>query len=238
MPYIDRAPQFHHTLLSYRHWYKDRNDYEIIIVEDAKNVDESHNKLKSVISTFKELPIRLIKSKVVTYNPAPAFNLGIRCAKGKYIIITNPEVFHYTNILEGLDGRQKDDTYYVCACRLEKLPAKYPAVYTSDINRDKKFKTSWYQHTKFRNKQYHFCSCISKENYNKIGGFDERYIIGMGYDDTDFIETIRKSDLRIVAEDAFVTVHQYHEWILPTEQVQKLSNINKKIYEEKWGVKA
>ena len=106
MPYYKRDSHLHNTLLSYRFYYKDRNDYEIIIIEDVKNrLDkDEHDKLLKVINNYSDINIRLILSGFENcYNPSPMFNLGVKHSSGEFLVITNPEGFHKVNILSGLD---------------------------------------------------------------------------------------------------------------------------------------
>ena len=51
-----RDRHLNNTLVTFKHYYKDRADYEVIIVEDAKNTADigEHNKLLNVINKFKD----------------------------------------------------------------------------------------------------------------------------------------------------------------------------------------
>jgi hypothetical protein len=238
IPYISRAPQFHNTLLSFRHWYGNRRDIEVIVVQDRKNTDADMEQILKFMAQFPELNIRSVMCSIDTRNPSPHYNQGVDIANGKYIIITNPECFHETDVIGGLDRLHEDNTYIVCACKYRRsnldFPQKYEDVHFSSTKGIKTGELDWYQHTQHRDLQYHFCSSLSKENYLKIGGFDERYIHGMGYDDLDFITTIRKSDMKIMSRDDLVVVHQYHEWTTSISEVCRLTQINSIEFGKKW----
>ena len=53
MPYYRRGVQFYNTLASLRYYYGDRNDWDIVIVEDSKNDDQ----LSSLVKLFDDIKI-------------------------------------------------------------------------------------------------------------------------------------------------------------------------------------
>lgn len=238
MPYYNRAPQLYNTLLSFRHWHSDRRrDYEVILVEDRKGTDKHFEDLFHMMGKFPDIQIRLAMCAVDSYNPAPQYNQGADMSQGEYIVLTNPECAHDSDILGGLDMMHTDNSYIICACKYMKSNLDYPDKY-EDVRYERiKGKLEWYQHSIHRNKQYHFCTSISKKNYERVGGFDERYIAGMGYDDDDFVRTVRNAGLDMLSVDDMIVVHQYHEWVKPVPEVKRLTDINGKLYNEKWGDK-
>jgi len=235
-PYIKRAGWLHNTLLSYYHHYKNRDDYEVIIVEDVKNREDGkeHHKLKEILKFFtknadKYIDIKLVESNFINnHNPAPLFNLGVSKASGEYICITNPEVFHKENILAGFDKifDNQPNSYIVCGCEnIHKFK-----LFSDSFDSFKYEHHSWYQHTKFRNARYHFCSCLSKENYLKMGGFDERFSKGYAYDDDAFRDDVEKSGIGFILRDDLLTLHQAHESTVKSLNVDKLLKRNKCLY--------
>jgi len=212
MPYYKRDFHLYNTLISFAHHYKDRDDFEVVIVEDIKNIEDEgdHNKLLDVIDKFSHVNIKRIDSNFVNcYNPAPLFNLGVKESSGKYLILTNPEVFHKVNIFDGLDSLfgQDKNVYVVCGCE---NVIKYPQ-YAESFEKFTYEHHQWYQHSKHRNALFHFCSAISKENYLKIGGFDERYKDGIAHDDNDFRDTVFKNKIKVLVNDNLHTLHLAHD---------------------------
>ena len=204
MPYINRSEQLHNTLISYYRWYRTRNDYEVIIVEDSKNQDN----LREVAKPFDN--IRIIKNEGYDgYNPSVHFNLGVRESQGEIIVITNPEIFHKSNVLAGFDKefQRRDNAYVVCACEHGKRGTK----------RCDKFNDFEYIFDKFghhstkRNTGYHWCTGITKRMYEKIGGFDEEFADGYAGEDDEFIWRIRNNkSIQIINRDDLLVVHQWH----------------------------
>ena len=240
IPYIDRIVQFQNTLVSYKHWYGLRKDWEIILVIDPK-CTRKELLLRQVSRYTKEgFVIRLVeaKSNGNVYNPSSAFNLGVSFARGQFVIITSPEVYHDTDVLSGLDEMFDDDPYVyaVCACRNRKTP-KNPRLALQSITTHGELRgplDAWFQHSEYRPAMYHFCSAMSRDLYNKIGGFDERFTAGYCFDDDDFRNNIQKADVEIVQLDYLLTYHQEHAGVKPANHMD-LWRRNKALYEEKWG---
>ncbi len=212
IPYHERADQLYNTLISYQYHYSERNDYEIIIVEDFKNYNNEleRNKLLDVIDHFNDsLNIVHITSEVKNnYNPAPLFNEAAKASRGKFLVLTNPECFHEVDILTGYDGvfDFNDDVYIISGC---KNVGSYPRRVDKFENFDY-VKISWYQHSEERNSGLHFCSGMSRFNFDIIGGFDEGFSKGVDFDDTDFRERVRESRISIMTRDDLVVAHQKH----------------------------
>lgn len=69
----------------------------------------------------------------------------------------------------------------------------------------------WYQHSKERNAMFHFCSVMSRQNFEKIKGFDERYCDGIGFDDEELVCRIISGGIHIITRDDLMVIHQEHE---------------------------
>lgn len=220
LPYIDRLPQLTKTLESFVSLYGNRSDYEVVIVEDAKNVDSFG--LSGVIAKFKEwINIVHLKYNGNTINPAPLFNYGVLNSYSEYVIISSPECYHNVDILKGLDFEfeQNKNAYVVCGCQ------------SLNTNNNP---VSWYQHSKYRNCLYHFCSALSRDKYNSFGGFDEAFGKGYCFDDDDFKATVIKAGLDVVPRDDLLVCHQWHSKANLVNR-KKLWLINRSLYEQKHG---
>jgi hypothetical protein len=211
LPYYNR-PELRSTFLSFIHHYSNRNDFEIIIIEDSKNVIDVcfHDKLITIIDEFKnKLNIKHIIDRKESYNPSSKFNLGFKNSMGKFIVVSNPEIFHAVNILKSFDMffEIHSNDYIVCSCK-SMIFGKQIQSYEDMAKGEFK---EWYQHPKYRNALFHFCSALSRENYIKIGGFDERYCNGVGFDDNSFLERIKRNNIEIFTDDSLITYHLEHD---------------------------
>lgn len=233
MPYHKRAEQLQSTLKSFLFLYGGRNDFEVIIAEDWKNVDDmkEHRELLEVVSLYEKFfPINHIFAHILNgCNSASMYNECAKEAQGQYFILTNPEGMHRNNILAGLDEElEKDPDVYVICSSLSVRRSRL------SLDEAQTIKGVWYQHSVCRNIQCHFCSCISAKQYNEIGGFDEEYSKGFAFEDDDFRNKIWSANIRIVSRDDLVTLHLHHDKSKP-KYCQQLHAINKQYYESKWG---
>ena len=81
MPYVKRIRQFERTLRSFDWHYRFRNDFELVVVEDSKNIEDKkeHKMLVDMIGYYQQsFPIIHLEIKQKVYNPAPLYNAGWR----------------------------------------------------------------------------------------------------------------------------------------------------------------
>lgn len=229
MAYHNRKQQLSNTLESINHSITDSTDnIEIIIVDDASTLDHSIENLKQKEYKF-SLFVHKIELKDKTWtNPCVPFNIGFNKAKGDVIVIQNPECLHLGNIIEDLKNRINEETYITYAAysinqnltnRICALNHSDPFVYCYVDSIVKPFsklsacanENCWYNHSVFRPSYYHFCSVITRKNLiDKLKGFDQIYANGLGYDDDDFVERIKKLGLKMCIVDDPLVVHQWH----------------------------
>jgi len=83
-----------------------------------------------------------------------------------------------------------------------------------------------------------YCVMARKDQYNTLGGLDERFLVGM-FEDDDLAVRYHLQDLRVVcAEDVFI--HHFQGASFGKLEINKYNNLfeeNKRKYEEKWGRK-
>jgi hypothetical protein len=216
MPFYKRYSQFEKTLSSLVFWYEERKDIEVIIVFDSKVTRQEARQVELLIMKTPEINVNTIYRKSFGCNPCVSFNIGAQTANGEFLVITNPECYHIDNILGGFDEEfaKNKDVYVVCACKA--------------LTKEYTMKT-WYQHSVFKNKEYHFCSALHKDNYWKIGGFDERFANGISYDDDAFREAIKKAKIPFVHRDDLVVNHLYHRKLRPPN-AKSMLKLNEEIY--------
>lgn len=216
LPYYDR-PQLRDTLRSIYNHYNSRDDYEVIIVVDSKNTGDKSVQLRSILKEFKRLEIVTISDPVKSYNPSTKYNRGVAISRGEFIVITNPEIFHEVDILAGLDNEFDKDNgcYVICSCRSviydRNKFESYRDYKNYRLNPEFQFCESWYQHSLYRNEMFHFCSAMSKKTYLKIGGFDERFRNGIGFEDNNFIHRVKVNSVPIILRDDLITLHIEHD---------------------------
>lgn len=230
--YINRKYQLHNTLQSIKQY---GHNVEIIIVDDGSTDGED-------IHCFENDYTKIITMKNKTWiNPCISFNTGFKAARGDIIIFQCAECIHIGNIIGNVLSNITENTYMnysalsidsVLTQRIFNGEDVYTVV-TPHLNDyiNANGGTGWYNHPKYRPEMLHFCSAIMKKDLYELGGFDERYANGLGYDDYDLIHRIKEKHMNIkIIENLFV-VHQYHNPFRPGD-VPTLMAINEPIYKQ------
>lgn len=199
-PYKNRVDQFYNTLLSLWHWYGRRDDWEIVVIMDGLE--------ERVVIPEYPFKIRTVSITRDGVNPAPLFNMAARMACGEYVVITNPECYHVSNVLGWFDTvfATAPTAYAVAACdavgRVPRLTA-----YAQNLGVAKAI----YQHSTEHNVLYHFCSSMRKDRWDWLGGFDERFGAGYACEDDDFRDRVVCNGFMCVTDDNIKVIHQEHE---------------------------
>ncbi len=216
VPYYKRLSQIEQTFNSFKNFGYE--NFEVVVILDTKNSGEDVLALSEVIMKY-SFPVKVIRNDKASFNPARSFNLGVEASEGKYLVLTNPECRHDSNVLDGLrkEFAVNQKAYVICACM--------------SLGPDGNF-VEWYQHSAYSNRKLHFCSSIAKENYIKIGGFDEQYTEGIAYEDDDFVKKVEHSNLQIVLRDDLVTSHLHHS---RDGLNSELSEKNRMLFNSKWS---
>lgn len=221
MPYWDRLELLRLSLSQLSRLYTDL-DMEIIIANDGSPLLER-----------RELPIvglnvTLInmEEKPEAKNPCLPLNLAASYASGKFLAITNPEIVHEEPVLEGLrhEVMHGGPKHYCSA-----------AVWSVDTSR-------WYNHSEGNDKRLgrapmprgsglHFLSMMHRELFESIGGFDEMYRDGQGYEDSDFLWKLHRADATFSIRDDLVVFHHGTRTKWPIGGIER----NRRIFNEKWG---
>jgi GT2 family glycosyltransferase len=237
--YVNRKQLFYQTLKSIE---KSKfKDFELIVVDDCSLPE---HRLEEYLIEFPFLKIIRLEPENRWYiNSSIPYNFGIRAAVGDIIILQNPECLHVHDVLTYVNENLDDtklitmSTYALNPEQTIELP-KY-----CDNNTVVEFlktlpqitadppKAGWYNHTIYRPAYYHFCSAITKVNMEKLNGFDERYAYGIGYEDNEFIERVKRMGLKMIITDDISVIHQYHStvyYVMP--KFEELGEKNKNLF--------
>lgn len=233
MSYHNRANLLRTTLESYEYYYSDiREDLEIVIVDDSSDEPEE---LISVLRDFNfEFKTEYIDRKSKSpRNPCVPYNIAAGMASGEYLNLTNPENAHMGPILKDAMGKLVKDDYLVYGCMNLRGAPEYYSDLVGNLGNyvEPEPMAAWYQHSKLNNRLLHFCSVINREKFLEIGGFDNSFSDGSGYDDNDLIQSIVSAGLRINPVDSPYCAHQPHarNWD------QESTFVNLEVIKNKWG---
>lgn len=216
-PYYNRKRLFIETLKSIaKSAYK---DFEVIAVDDASIEDE---RIEDLITEFPFLKVIRLEEKDKWYfNSCIPFNIGIAKADGDIIMLQNPECLHVHDVLAYIATAVNNDNYITMSAYslnkelTENLPSQidkadfinYFKSLPQQLLRDY---VGWCNHSKFRPCYFHFCVALTKKNMKILGGFDERYADGTGYEDNDFVDRVGKLELKKIINDDVSVIHQWH----------------------------
>lgn len=216
--YYNRKKLFIRTLESMERQYN-KIKFEVIAVDDGSDEIERLEDLQDIYPFLRV--IRLEKENKWYINSCIPFNIGFSEVKGDKIIIQNPECYHFNPILEYVENNLIDNQYLSFACySLDKQNTNKDYFFNDNIffnklisenNRKCNYdgELGWYNHSLHRPKAYHFCAAITTKDLYDLGGFDERYAKGVGYDDDEFVWRVKRK-MKINFVDNYIVLHQNH----------------------------
>jgi len=246
MTYYERMGQLQTTLDSFLfHGYG--SDVEVVIADDG-SVREPASSIDTSRYPF-QVKILYFKPEDKWYlNACVPFNRAFAAAQGRIVIIQNAECFHHGNVVAHAREHVGKGLYLTYGCysinqasfeairKMEDFRQVQDSVAFLDQPLAREGDDAWYNHSTHRPCAFHFCSAMLKEELDALGGFDERYADGQGFDDNEFLYRIRKRGLEVRIIDSPTVIHQWHysaaslsgrEWWM--------FNRNKKIF--KWVTK-
>lgn len=146
-----------------------------------------------------------------------SMNAGIRAATGDYVCVIGNDVFPKASWLR----------------RLLRTAQETDAFITSPINDKTELKN--YRLKKIERDVYYaeffpaVCWLLSRECINKVGLFDEDYLIGT-YEDNDYVKRVEKKRGKLVVNTSIVVGHLENQTIKLFGNISDLINENSKIF--------
>lgn len=224
MSYLNRKDLLLNTLNIFENTYQNYN-FEVVIVDDNSNND---NKLNDIIKNY-SFYINLIEiseeEKGNRINPCTAYNIGLKKANGKIIIIQNPECYHLGNIIDYVKNNLTLNNYISFPCYTINTENLQNKIFNNNLNYYSiKYKINEFLgHTNacdglnenlenddiewlnsiYYKTFYHYCSAIYKETLKKIDYFDEKYSEGYCFDDDNLVLKIENNNLELIIPNCF-----------------------------------
>lgn len=197
-PIKNRRVLFQNTLDSIKR-YKNKIDFdfEILLLDSGSN-----DNIEEIIPTWKkEFDIKYIKYTYPNldgfHSPAFAINLGFQLAKFDSVILGFSEILHVTDVIVQFKkyiGRNVLAKVY----DLDEKNNRSRILYSSDLisRRD--------------NPGLYFLAMYNKKEFLYIGGIDEKFMRGIGYEDKDFGIRFRRAHFKYNIDDNIIGEHQWH----------------------------
>jgi glycosyltransferase involved in cell wall biosynthesis len=186
---------------------------QVIIVDDSSN---DPIMIEELAKYNMHIELLVIKNKF-WINPCVNYNIGFRHIRGGKVIVQNAEVCHIDDVVNYVANNIQNNEYH--AFNVSTLPSmdankKLHLIDPIFANANDIISLSsgwvWYQHPLHRNAYYHFLVAMTKETFDKIGGFDIDYSMGIEYDDNEFVFKARTRG--ITMKNVIAPVMGVHQW--------------------------
>lgn len=225
MAYYNRPKYLERTLALYYEVHEHKlKDVEFVIVDDGS--EDDHRASKIIKKFDNKMDIRLFyRENKNDINPAVAINTSVMLAKNNRVIITCPEIFPATPYLHHIPKYIFKNDYYLIPCysisqerqktlesfsEYSEINNILPHMVTRPVAIKHDGDDGWYSHEFFRPVWFYFTAMIRKDFFFTLGGIDEDFRYGWGYEDTDFVERLKKSDPYIFWMNNDYCIHQNH----------------------------
>ena len=216
LPYWDRQEAANRaiTLLdeTYAGW-----DLEVIVVDDGNVVP--------FVAPPNSLDLKIVRLPLKP-GPTPqsrAWNAGTAAATHPIVVLSCVEVLHATPVLKTMHAR------------FSHLPSPAYVLAAAWCPEQQ----SWHCHSTHRivtcppGTGPSFCGMLYRDTFDSVGGFDEEYHEGAGYEDKDFILRLWTAGVTFHIQDDLVVIHPKTGATIRWSQhgFQR----NKGLYQRKWG---
>lgn len=201
---------------------------ELIVVDNAS--------LDNTEQICKDFPIQYIKN-ATNENFARACNKGAKTAKGDYLIFLNNDTYPSTGFVQKMLDIFNTPKYSQGA-EMGILGVQLVFYANGELQHGGiGFDLNGYAYEirdKAHNKEREMnavtaaCMMIRKDVFNRVGGFDERYI--NGWEDVDLCLKVRELGYRIVYTDRVIVRHVH----MGTKGRTNNDEYNKSVYKSKW----
>lgn len=178
MPYWQRQAELDRSLNAYRSVYGDRLALEISIADDGSPDPVS----------APECIVTSLPKKTIGLNPCVPINVSVRASSGDVVVLTNPEIEHredvFTGMLAMLEG---PNDYVTVSCR--DVNGMWLAGPEVDYTKNGRLPVPQGAH-------FHFCAMLTRELFERVGGFDEGYRNGRACEDNDWLWSLEDAGAR------------------------------------------
>lgn len=222
LPYWSRQCAADAALQSLARVYADL-DLEVVVVDDGSPV--AYRTPEGM-----PWPVRVIRlpEKNGPLNPCVPINTGALSARGEILAISSVEMIHDKPVLPAMR---------------DELLGLGPRGYVLAACWEPKHQR-WHAHSSLNGRvvegvrmpawsNYHFLGMLRRELWQEIGGMDEDYRDGAGYDDPDLVLRLARAGARARIRDDLVITHQRSR--ARSAWTDAMFERNRRLFISKWG---
>jgi hypothetical protein len=208
-PICDRTALFATTLQTLTVQTLPPDEFEVLVVDDGGTDPDLLLLLSTAVShglriryfriDIHKVPFPLYQFEGRFNDPGPALNVALRRAEGDRVVISHPEIYHcYRSNLDQM-----------ASWPLGPKDALICDVYDPSMADDPILKGMIGGGPGQR--PLHFLGVYPKEFFCAIGGYEEEFVKGWGYQDTELVSRWQKSGGRFLfSGDRILGIHQPH----------------------------
>jgi len=190
--------------------WQDFNDFELVIADGGSS---NYNALQAYFGAFKgQIPVRLVQYRIgEAFERAKLNNVGIRQAKGEYIMTTDVDMLFAPKFISTLASFLEPNVMVESRTMYWKPPI-VEAIYSGKLDPYKNLESCKVGRIK-KQSTAGGCQCIHKSSWEMLRGFDEKYI-GWGSEDYDLLTRAKIAKLKIKwmgeSLESIMLFHQPH----------------------------
>ncbi len=152
-------------------------------------------------------------------NPAATNNVGVRHSRGKYIYLQGNEVIPWGKAYDELYEQKSLEELSVCFSTTYDVPPEVLNAldpYGVNLNREMLTHCSRYVLASpfYHSDVINYLTLLSRPLWDAVGGLDERFLAGIGKEDSDFIRRCRAipgwKDVDNMVRSEAISLHQSH----------------------------
>jgi glycosyltransferase involved in cell wall biosynthesis len=184
-----------------------KNPFEVIVVNDGVN-----DRTEKVCKDFEnQLKIKYIFTgqrnslNEIRRPPSIAINTAVKESIGEFIIISCAEVFHLNNCIDLLSEPLTDKNITIPL-----FVKDDDKTVLSNLLNQNNIDEKIYSNLTNLNSKLPFLMGITRTQFDRIKGYDEKYSDGIGFDDNDFVDRLLKDNCKFVPTEA-KCIHLYHQ---------------------------
>lgn len=215
-------------------------DVHVILIDDSTSDPIDVEKLREFSFTIDFIRIR--PERKIWYNPVVNYNIGFQFVRGGKVIIQNAEVCHIADVLTCVHNLVYGNKYFVFDIKRASSFDDNEKVYNSNTDNistlyDPNITKLWIQSVKIpiSDRGFHYLTAMTRDVFEKIGGFSLDYCFGSAYDDDDFVLKIKSKGIQMVSLDSEHVccggIHLFH--ITSDKTWGKDIEMNTEIFERK-----